>query len=74
MDPYTTDGKAEWVMHEQNRSTSHDNTGICLFVGAAGDPLETLIPCAAVAGVPYSLGDLVKIGERTWNLKAWLGR
>jgi aldehyde:ferredoxin oxidoreductase len=81
MDPHTTAGKAEWVAHEQNRTTSHDATGLCLFVGGSGGPLETFVPCVAAAtGVSYTLDDFIKIGERTWNLerlwnmKAGLGR
>ncbi len=70
MDPHTPVGKSEWVVHEQNRSTSHDNTGVCMFVGAAGGPLESLVPCAAAAsGVAYTVDDFVEIGERTWNLE-----
>ena len=70
MDPHTTDGKSEWVVHEQDRSTSHDATGLCLFVGFAGGPLETFVPITAAAtGVPYTLDDFVKVGERTWNLE-----
>ncbi len=69
-DPHTPQGKAEWVAHEQNRTTAHDATGICLFVAAAGGPLETFVPCTAAAtGVPYTVDDFVKIGERTWNLE-----
>jgi aldehyde:ferredoxin oxidoreductase len=69
-DPHTTEGKGEWVAKEQNRTTVHDNTGICLFVAAAGGPLETLVPCTAAAtGIPYTMEDFVRIGERTWNLE-----
>ena len=70
VDPHVPDGKSEWVVHEQHRTTAHDNTGVCLFVGAANGPLETLVPCTAAAtGVDYALDDFVKIGERTWNLE-----
>jgi aldehyde:ferredoxin oxidoreductase len=70
MDPHTTEGKGEWVAHEQNRSTAHDNTGLCLFVGAAGAAMESFVPCTAAAtGVPYTIEDFEKIGERTWNLE-----
>jgi aldehyde:ferredoxin oxidoreductase len=70
MDPHGTEGKSEWVVHEQHRSTSHDNTGLCLFVGFAGGGLETFVPITAAAtGVPYTLDDFVKIGERTWNIE-----
>ncbi len=69
-DPHTTEGKGPWVAKEQNRTTVHDNTGICLFVAAAGGPMESLVPCTAAAtGVPYTLEEFVKIGERTWNLE-----
>jgi aldehyde:ferredoxin oxidoreductase len=65
-----TEGKSEWVAHEQDRTTSHDNTGLCLFVGFAGGGLETFVPITAAAtGVPFTLDDFVKIGERTWNLE-----
>lgn len=70
MDPHTPVGKSEWVAHEQNRSTSHDATGLCLFVGAAGGALETFVPITAAAtGVPYTIEDFEEIGERTWNLE-----
>jgi aldehyde:ferredoxin oxidoreductase len=70
MDPHTPVGKSEWVVGEQNRSTAHDNTGTCLFVGASGAPLEALLPCTVAArGVAYTLDDFVKVGERTWNIE-----
>ena len=68
-DPHVPTGKSEWVVHEQDRTTAHDNTGTCLFTGASGGALETLVPCTAAArGVAYSIDDFVKIGERTWNV------
>jgi aldehyde:ferredoxin oxidoreductase len=69
-DPHTPDGKGAWVSEEQNRTTVHDNTGVCLFVGGAGGSLETLQPClAAATGEPYTMADLVQVGERTWNVE-----
>ena len=47
--PHTPVGKGEWVVHEQNQTTAHDNTGICLFVGGAGGTLDDLVPCTAAA-------------------------
>ncbi len=68
--PHTTDGKSEWVVHEQHRSTAHDATGLCLFTGFAGGSLEQFAPITAAAtGVSYSVDDFVKIGERIWNLE-----
>lgn len=67
--PHATDGKAAWVANEQNRTTSHDATGVCLFTGT-GAPLDDIVACTAAAtGIPYTLDDFVKIGERTWNLE-----
>ncbi len=69
-DPHTTEGKSEWVVDQQDRTTAHDATGLCLFVGAAGAALESFVPCTAAAtGIPFTLDDFVKIGERTWNLE-----
>lgn len=70
MDPHTPLGKSEWVVGDQNRTTAHDNTGVCMFVKGSGAPLESLVPCTVAAtGVSYTLDELLKIGERTWNLE-----
>lgn len=70
MDPHTPDGKGQWVADEQNRTTAHDNTGICIFVGGTGGSLEALVPCTAAAtGVAFTEQDFVRAGERTWNLE-----
>ncbi|MCH7989320.1 MAG: aldehyde ferredoxin oxidoreductase family protein [Planctomycetes bacterium] len=69
-DPHVTEGKSEWVVAEQNKTTSHDSTGLCLFTGFAGGGLEAFVPVTAAAtGIPYTYDDFVKIGERTWNLE-----
>ncbi|MER3417261.1 MAG: aldehyde ferredoxin oxidoreductase [Gemmataceae bacterium] len=70
VDPHTPIGKAEWVANEQNRSTAHDSSGLCLFTLGTGAPLEDTVACTAAAtGVPYTLADFVRAGERTWNLE-----
>ena len=70
MDPHTPEGKGEWVAIEQNRTTAHDNTGVCLFVNAAGGPLDTVVPAlAAATGVDFTYEEVLKIGERTWNVE-----
>jgi aldehyde:ferredoxin oxidoreductase len=69
-DPHSPDGKGSWVAEQQNRTTAHDATGLCLFVGAAGAQLETFVPCVSAAtGVPFTLEEFLIIGERTWNLE-----
>ncbi len=68
-DPHGTDGKSVWVAEEQNRTTAHDATGICMFT-TAGAPLDDLIPVLSTAtGVDYTMDDFVHIGERIWNIE-----
>jgi aldehyde:ferredoxin oxidoreductase len=70
VDPHVPEGKSEWVVAEQHKSTAHDATGLCLFTGFAGGGLEAFVPCTAAAtGVDYTVDDFIKIGERTWNLE-----
>jgi aldehyde:ferredoxin oxidoreductase len=66
-------GKSAWVINEQNKSTAHDNTGVCLFTAFAGADYTFLAPLTAAAtGVDFTEQDFVKAGERTWNLeKLW---
>jgi aldehyde:ferredoxin oxidoreductase len=68
--PHVPEGKSEWVVEQQNGSTAHDATGICLFTGFAGSDLGDLAACTAAAtGMAFSLDDFVKSGERAWNLE-----
>ena len=73
MPPHSTEGKSQWVAAEQNKSTAHDNTGVCLFVAFAGSGYQDLAALTAAAtGVDYTEEDFLKAGERTWNLeKLW---
>ncbi|MBI4553817.1 MAG: aldehyde ferredoxin oxidoreductase family protein [Candidatus Latescibacteria bacterium] len=69
-DPHGTEGKSPWVVDQQNQSTAHDATGLCLFVTFAGATLDNLVEClSAATGVDYTVEDFTKIGERIWNLE-----
>ena len=66
---HTPDGKSEWVVKEQDKTTAHDSTGVCLFIGQ-GSGLADLVPCTAAAtGIDFTLEDFLLAGERTWNLE-----
>ncbi|NOX56511.1 MAG: aldehyde ferredoxin oxidoreductase family protein [Planctomycetes bacterium] len=70
VDRFTPHGKAEWVADQQDRTTSHDATGLCCFTAFLGGGIEHFVPVTAAAtGVPFTIDDFVKIGERTWNLE-----
>jgi aldehyde:ferredoxin oxidoreductase len=73
MPPHTTEGKSGWVISEQNKSTAHDNTGVCLFVSFAGADHKDLVALTSSAtGIDLTEEDFLLAGERTWNLeKLW---
>jgi aldehyde:ferredoxin oxidoreductase len=69
IDPRATDGKAKLAADMQNVSTAVDATGLCLFL-TFGNTLSDLTPLlAAATGIDYTDLDLVRAGERIWNLE-----
>jgi len=69
VDPRATDGKAELVKAFQDVSTAVDASGLCLFL-TFGITVEDIAPIlSAATGVDTSEDDLVKAGERIWNLE-----
>lgn len=71
MDPRATAGKAELTKLFQDATATVDATGLCQFL-TFGIGLEEILPqLAAATGVQYTLEELLKIGERIWNLERW---
>lgn len=71
MDPRATEGKAEITKLFQDATSTVDATGLCQFL-TFGIGLEEILPqLSAATGVQYTLADLLKIGERIWNLERW---
>ncbi|MEW6298104.1 MAG: aldehyde ferredoxin oxidoreductase family protein [Thermodesulfobacteriota bacterium] len=71
MDPRATEGKAEITKLFQDATSTVDATGLCQFL-TFGIGLEEILPqLSAATGVHYTLADLLKIGERIWNLERW---
>jgi aldehyde:ferredoxin oxidoreductase len=69
MDPRATEGKAQLTADMQNASTAVDATGLCLFL-TFGNTLSDLTPLVAAAtGIDYTDEDLLRAGERIWNLE-----
>ena len=69
MDPRATAGKAQLTVDMQNVSTAVDATGLCLFL-TFGNTLSDLTPLVAAAtGIDTSDEDLIRAGERIWNLE-----
>ncbi|MCS6924400.1 MAG: aldehyde ferredoxin oxidoreductase family protein [Candidatus Binatia bacterium] len=71
MDPRATEGKAELTKLFQDATATVDATGLCQFL-TFGIGLEEILPqLVAATGVQYTLEELLKIGERIWNLERW---
>ena len=69
LDPFSTEGKAQWVKTFQDLTAVIDAEGLCLFSSFAlgGDDYADLL--SAVTGEDYSVEDALKVGERIWNLE-----
>ena len=69
LDPQALEGKAEWVKTFQDLTAVIDSAGLCLFTSfALGlDDYKDLINAAL--GWDLSSEEVLKIGERIWNLE-----
>jgi aldehyde:ferredoxin oxidoreductase len=69
LDNLATEGKAQWGAFFQNLTAAIDSSGMCLFstFGLEGNDLAELL--SAATGVPYTLEEYLKCGERIWNLE-----
>ena len=69
LDPFVTKGKPQWVKVFQDLSAAIDASGMCLFTSfalEAGDYADLL---AATTGMKIDAAELLKIGDRIWNLQ-----
>ena len=69
IDRFQVQGKSSYVILHQNVSAMIDSLVICKFtnLGVAEEYFARVL--TAVTGRPYSTGDLIKVGERVWNLE-----
>lgn len=69
MDPAATEGKAGITKIFQDATSTVDSAGLCIFL-TFGVGLEEMQPqLAAVTGIKYTVENLLKLGERVWNLE-----
>jgi aldehyde:ferredoxin oxidoreductase len=69
LDPFETEEKAGWLKTFQDLTAVVDSVGMCLFnTFALGGP-EVLEYLKAATGIEMSLDELMKTGERIWNLE-----
>jgi len=69
LDPFETEEKGGWVKTFQDLTAVVDSAGLCLFNTFAFGGPEILQFLKAATGVEMSLEELMKVGERIWNLE-----
>ncbi len=70
MDRTATEGKAELTKKLQDTGAgSYDASGLCSFVDSAIGPKDVVPMLAAATGIPYTVEELLKVGERIHNLE-----
>jgi aldehyde:ferredoxin oxidoreductase len=62
-------GKAGIVILHQNSAAAIDSLVLCKFTNMAVSEEYLARALSAVTGVRYSTGDLMRLGERIWNLE-----
>lgn len=69
IDRFQVQGKSSFVILHQNSSAAVDSLVLCKFVGMGVADEYFARVLSAVTGFQYSTGDLIKVGERVWNLE-----
>jgi len=69
LDPYTSEGKDQWVKTFQDLTASIDACGMCLFTSFALGAEDYADLISATTGRAMTTPDLLRIGERIWNLQ-----
>jgi aldehyde:ferredoxin oxidoreductase len=69
IDRFQVQGKSSFVILNQNSNAAIDSLVVCKFtnMGVADEYFARVL--SAVTGVHYATGDMIKAGERVWNLE-----
>jgi len=69
IDRFQVQGKSSFVILHQNSNAAIDSLVLCKFtnLGVADEYFARAL--SAVTGLRYTTGDLIKAGERVWNLE-----
>lgn len=69
IDRFQVQGKSSFVILHQNSSAAIDSLVVCKFtnMGVADEYFARVL--SAVTGTQYATGDMIKAGERVWNLE-----
>jgi aldehyde:ferredoxin oxidoreductase len=69
IDRFQVQGKSSYVILNQNSSAAVDSLVLCKFtsMGVADEYFARTL--TAVTGIKYATGDMIRVGERVWNLE-----
>jgi len=69
IDRFQVQGKSSFVILHQNTAAAIDSLVLCKFTnyGVAEEYFARVL--TAVTGIHYATGDMIKVGERIWNLE-----
>jgi aldehyde:ferredoxin oxidoreductase len=69
IDRFQVQGKSSFVILNQNSNAAIDSLVVCKFtnLGVADEYFARVL--SAATGIQYSMGDMIKAGERVWNLE-----
>ncbi|HEY5158381.1 MAG TPA: aldehyde ferredoxin oxidoreductase family protein [Anaerolineales bacterium] len=69
IDRFQVQGKSSYVILNQNSSAAIDSLVLCKFTSMAVADEYFARVLSAVTGIKYATGDLIRVGERIWNLE-----
>ncbi|MCP4520076.1 MAG: aldehyde ferredoxin oxidoreductase family protein, partial [Delftia sp.] len=69
VDRFQVQGKSSYVILHQDSSAAIDSLVVCKFANMAVSEEYFARALSAVTGLDYSTGDLIRVGERVWNLE-----
>ena len=69
IDRFQVQGKSSFVILHQNSNAAIDSLVLCKFtnMGVADEYFARVL--SAVTGIHYATGEMIKVGERVWNLE-----
>lgn len=69
IDRFQVHGKSSFVILHQNIAAAIDSLVLCKFTNLAVAEEYFARVLTAVTGIKYGTGDLIRVGERVWNLE-----
>jgi aldehyde:ferredoxin oxidoreductase len=69
IDRFQVQGKSAFVILHQNSAAAIDSLVLCKFTNLAVAEEYFVRALSAVTGVQYATGELIRVGERVWNLE-----